>query len=494
MQFATQVGFYGKLPSHGDFLRRRASDAFIGTWDPWLQQCIAASRAVLVERWLDVYLTSPAWRFACAPGVCGPVGVAGVMAPSVDRVGRYFPLTVVAELRAGTSAIAASAADAFFDSAERLIIETLEAEEVDFDRFDERVAALGGYFDVAGGASRVVLDSSAANMLGDRAPDAFQMPLDSPARPAWALGQLAGHRLATLYDPLALWWTEGSSIVGATCLISKGLPHADRFVSLLDGLWTARNWSSVPVHVEPSSRPTEESAGVVAPCRFRSAAASDPGRVRDKNQDAFLERPEVGVWAVADGLGGHADGELASRMVCDALADWTPDSSFDRTIEHASRRIDEVNEHLFRIAERSLHAERIATTVVALLTRGAECAVIWAGDSRAYRWRAGALERLTRDHSLAEAADPPRNAPPNVITRALGAEPSVVLDVFRYDVRPGDRFLLCSDGLTHTVPDAQIEASMAGPDIRNTIQDLVRAALDGGGPDNITVLVVEACE
>ena len=81
---AIDVGFYGKLPSHGDFLRRRVSDHFVGVWDGWLQECLAASRAELGDRWLDVYLTSPAWRFACAEGVCGAGPVFGVMVPSVD--------------------------------------------------------------------------------------------------------------------------------------------------------------------------------------------------------------------------------------------------------------------------------------------------------------------------------------------------------------------------------------------------------------------------
>ena len=81
---AIEVGFYGKLPSHGDFLRRRVSDAFVGVWDGWLQECLAASRADARRRWLDVYLTSPAWRFACAAGACGAAPVVGVMVPSVD--------------------------------------------------------------------------------------------------------------------------------------------------------------------------------------------------------------------------------------------------------------------------------------------------------------------------------------------------------------------------------------------------------------------------
>ena len=90
-----EVGFFGKLPSHGDFLRRRTSDAFVGVWDSWLQACITTSRQALGERWLDVYLTSPAWRFVCAPGACGPAPILGTMVPSVYRVGRSFPFPLV---------------------------------------------------------------------------------------------------------------------------------------------------------------------------------------------------------------------------------------------------------------------------------------------------------------------------------------------------------------------------------------------------------------
>src|SRR5690349_9150235 len=132
-----QVGFYGKLPSHGDFLRRRVSDAFVDAWDAWLRECIAASRTTLGPRWLDVYLTSPAWRFACAAGACGSAPVIGVVAPSVDQVGRYFPLTLVADLPADVNLItAASSSERFLDAAERLVIETLATERVDFERFD----------------------------------------------------------------------------------------------------------------------------------------------------------------------------------------------------------------------------------------------------------------------------------------------------------------------------------------------------------------------
>ncbi len=487
-----EVGFYGKLPSHGDFLCRRAPESFVGPWDGWLQQCIAATRSALGDRWLDVYLTSPSWRFGCAAGACGPAPAVGVMAPSVDRVGRYFPLTVVAHLPPGFPMIEALESQPFFDCAERLIIETLEADEVDFDRFDERVAALAEHFDPDLDVARLVLDAAAAATLG-AGPDALHIPVDSPARPGRAFEQVAAHRLVTLYEPLVLWWTEGSTLVETSCFMSRGLPSPERFVALLDGSWTDRNWRVVPLRLVSAAQaepePHEQRAAVGG---YESAAESDVGRVRSKNQDSFLERPEAGIWVVADGLGGHTDGEVASRMVCDALADMLPDSTFEATIEHARRRMSEVNEQLLRLSDRSHHAGPVATTVVALLTRGDQCAVVWAGDSRAYRLRAGKLERLTRDHSLVESEEPPALAPSNVVTRALGAEANVVLDVARSVAQPGDRFLLCSDGLTRTVPDGELEQVVGGQDIRAAVKELIRAALAAGGPDNVTALVVEA--
>jgi len=489
-----EVGFYGKLPSHGDFLRRRVSDAFVGVWDGWLQECIAASRAILGERWLDVYLTSPAWRFACAAGTFGAAPIAGVMVPSVDRVGRYFHLTFVTELPPGASVVsAATTLGPFFDGAEQLAVETLAAERIEFDSFDEGVTRLAHHLEVLAKRPRLIVDAAASAILNDQGPASWHMSIGAPAQLAGIFEQLVAQRLSALYEPLSLWWTDGSAVVEPSVLVAKGLPHPDSFAALLDGAWTQHHWQSVPAYIDgPAVEPDTLLTDDPTPPRFRSAGSTDVGLVRAINQDAFLERPDVGLWVVADGLGGHKDGEVASRMVCDALADFIPDATFEQMLEGAADRVREVNGHLVRMAAREHQAVHSGSTVVALLTRATRCAVLWAGDSRAYRLRDGSLQQLTRDHSLAESGELPAGETSTAITRAVGGEPALALDMYRDRVRAGDRFLLCSDGLTRTVADGRIQELMAHENIRRAVDDLIAAATAAGAPDNVTVVVVEA--
>jgi type VI secretion system protein ImpM len=481
------VGLFGKLPSHGDFLRRRVSDAFVAVWDPWLQHCLADSRAALGDRWLDVFLTSPVWRFACAEGVAGPEAVVGVVAPSVDRVGRCFPLTIVAPSPGLTPALAAVEASQFYERATQLVVDTFETELVDFERFDADVVSLGVDLARVRLPGDLALAASVAAALDNGAGTAWHVPLGGPDELSRVLVQLAAHRMAARYAPLTLWWTEGSAAVEPGCLVAAGLPRPAGYAAMLDGSWARHGWDQL-AQAATREAPEVLSSDTVA-LGFRSAARSDIGRVRRVNQDAFVDRAEIGLWGVADGMGGHADGEVASRMVCEALSDGVAAPTLDAMVDDVRHRLIAVNRELQRRTDESLLADVCGSTVVVLLARGGRAAVVWAGDSRVYRCRDGQLEQLTTDHS---APGPPGRAEVSGVTRAVGAAPDLELEVRRQDVRAGDRFVLCSDGLSRVVPLPSMAQIVALGEVAAVADALIASALAAGAPDNVTVTVVDA--
>ncbi|HSW20270.1 MAG TPA: protein phosphatase 2C domain-containing protein [Ramlibacter sp.] len=237
-----------------------------------------------------------------------------------------------------------------------------------------------------------------------------------------------------------------------------------------------------------------------APFRWTSAALSHAGRVREVNEDACLEQPGRGLWAVADGMGGHSLGEFASRLAIRSLADLPPPQSLKQYVAVAQERLQGANHRLREEAARR-DVQLIGTTIAALLVSQRECACLWAGDSRIYLYRNGRLRQLTRDHSEIEAvrsrragkADDTRRLPPsNVITRALGAQDTIAIDCETWEVFDGDVFLLCSDGLSNEVAEAAIEHALLPGNCRQASQELVDLALEHGGRDNITAVVVRA--
>jgi protein phosphatase len=232
-----------------------------------------------------------------------------------------------------------------------------------------------------------------------------------------------------------------------------------------------------------------------------SAAATDPGRRRRHNEDSYVCEPPL--FAVADGIGGAQAGEVASGLAAAALRDNSGDGDGDGD---ARGRIDAlVQEANRRVYERQATDDAVSgmgTTMTAALVEGDHVWIGHVGDSRAYRIRDGSLEQLTEDHSLVaelvrtgklspeEAEDHPQRS---IVTRALGTDPDVDVDTFQVDAKPGDLFLLCSDGLTTMVDGATIldEIEDNRDDLHAAAKALVRAANRGGGEDNITVVFFE---
>lgn len=233
---------------------------------------------------------------------------------------------------------------------------------------------------------------------------------------------------------------------------------------------------------------------------WRSAARTDTGKVRARNEDAFLDLPEQGLWVVADGMGGHHNGALASRLIVEQLA-ALPEGSMAERLVALRRCLHDLNRRLGQ--ELTVTADRpdpvIGSTVVALLMEADRAACVWAGDSRCYLWRRGRLYQLSRDHSLLqqlidekslspqEAARPPAA---NALTRAIGASEQLTLDILEFDVYPGDTLLLCSDGLYQSLSPDSLGAALNSPSTGLALQRLFEEAMDGPCRDNLSAVVI----
>jgi len=231
--------------------------------------------------------------------------------------------------------------------------------------------------------------------------------------------------------------------------------------------------------------------------RLLSHAATHAGAVRPRNEDALLDRPEIGLWVVADGAGGHGAGDVASAAVVDAMQAMPAGLSAAELLAQVRLRLAAVHRDLQEEAARRGPGRILASTVVVMLARGEHFAMLWAGDSRAYLLRGGAFTRVTRDHSLVqelvdqgvlreeEAESHPQA---NVITRAIGAQGELELDKVSGRIAEGDRFLLCTDGLFKTMGETEIAAMLgAGAGA----EAIVTEAVARGARDNVSAIGVD---
>ena len=232
---------------------------------------------------------------------------------------------------------------------------------------------------------------------------------------------------------------------------------------------------------------------------FECVSRTHVGLRRKINEDSLMARTERGLWAVADGMGGHEAGEVASAMVAGALAELPVRDTLDDLVDDAVRVLVKVNQNLIDLARSDLRPRTIGSTVVGLAIAASEYRCFWAGDSRAYRVRGDSITQLSRDHSLVqdlvdagmlgieEAASHP-NA--NVITRAVGVIEDLKIDISAGSARPGDLFLLASDGLTRLVDDDELAAELTVKSATQAADSLIATVLARGAPDNVSLIIV----
>lgn len=236
------------------------------------------------------------------------------------------------------------------------------------------------------------------------------------------------------------------------------------------------------------------------PLSWSSYGISEVGKVRKHNEDSMLERPEVGLWAVADGMGGHAKGDVASQMVIDSLRKVHEGLHLSRFVDDIEDRILTVNKKLLQKASESAKRVTIGSTVVILLTYDKYCVYMWAGDSRIYRLRESELRQISTDHSQVELyveqglisrEDALLHPHGNMITRAVGAMDNLFLDMDIQEIAAGDRYLLCSDGLTKHLTDPEIEEFLEQGTAEECCKLLIETTLSRGAGDNVTAIIVD---
>ncbi|WP_333874581.1 PP2C family protein-serine/threonine phosphatase [Methylobacter sp.] len=224
------------------------------------------------------------------------------------------------------------------------------------------------------------------------------------------------------------------------------------------------------------------------------------GKKRKINQDAFLNLPNKQLWVVADGMGGHKAGEVASASIINSLEALIPEQTIGSTVKKIYSALLKVNQKLLNLAAEGGDNEIIGSTVVILLVCHQYCVYLWSGDSRIYIFRKGVLKQISRDHNnksrlLAEGSSIKEvKAYPfsQILTHAIGGEENLYLDAQIQEIRDGDIFLLCSDGLNKEVCDTEIESILKKASIEESLIQLIELALEREAQDNISIILTQA--
>ncbi len=395
------VGYYGKVASQGDFVTRGLTPAVETTIDAWLRASIRESQHSMGAGWLDAFLVAPVWRMALGPGIAGLETVAGVMMPSVDRVGRYFPL-VVAAILPGISPplLRLAKSTAFYDALENLALSTLH-----------------------NGFSLATFEKDMSRL---RVAAAQVAPNEAKAE-----------------DGLSLWWT-GPGVKNA--FQSEGLPSPEQFAELF---LPAQSATPAPdTEVATPAHANDENWGLLeVDCR----GAALKGTRSTGLAAATAISPDHQAMTIITGIGANLGMPAAIAGAVPTLAAIANPYSMNDLVAEAKGKLGTVSAMLR--ARGIPSGQTFAASAVTLLIQAQRYAVLWAGNARAYLLRDGVMVQLTRDHTDARLS--------SILTRALGDAANLSLDTSIGQARPGDRFLLASNSLGACLSEAEIAETLA---------------------------------
>ncbi len=494
-------GFFGKLPCNGDFIQYNVSQEWLEVWDQWLQSCIFESRGALQGEWLNAYLAGPIWRFVISEGACGSGAYAGIIVPSVDRVGRYFPLTLVRQLDAGWNPLDVAVSWApWFEALEQTACSALDTPDLRLDDFTAQVA---GIPDPLGYAVPAHIDAELFGNPGfPSAGSQWHISLQSADHLQLDVAQLAYREIYRHLRPVSLWWTSGAERVQPSWLLARGLPAPGSFAAMLDGSWRGSSWSPAnpgalhsmpPRSLAPVAAPPLDLVppAKMAPLDARARLPTNSPSDVEGNLAAFVVRPEIGLWAVVAPNGDTAVN--ATRTVADALQDVGPAATLTLLAESVRQQLLRVSQRLADESARNPLNPVGLANVLALVRTESECAYISAGDAQVLRVRDGITQPMLGEQSAAQAngsdlislvASAPRGSADPCGSSDLDQLPVV------YDrAAAGDVWLL---GGSRDASRAATAVFSSGDDAEISMQRLVRefAAASGGRPPPLMMVEI----
>jgi protein phosphatase len=237
---------------------------------------------------------------------------------------------------------------------------------------------------------------------------------------------------------------------------------------------------------------------------WETCALTDEGKRRSHNEDSILALPDDGIFVVADGMGGHAAGDVASRMVCDAIEAMDTKGTLPQIVDRFDDTVIKANKSIRAHSDEHFEGKTMGCTIISMLASGNVGVCLWAGDSRLYQVRDGEMKQISRDHDpLEELVESGQLTPEqadehpdsSVITRAVGGQPDLHLDIIAFDIQPDDVYMLCSDGLYREVLRDEIHQILGNEQPTDeTAKRLLNLALERGARDNVSVIVVRCRE
>lgn len=428
---ALTAGYYGKVPTQGDFVTRGFSRGQTNMLDEWLRLCVRESQRMMGRGWLDAFLVAPVWRMAITPGIVGPDGFIGVMMPSVDRAGRYFPLLIGCNLIGQTcNADQMRGLTPWYNAAEELALSTL-SQSFTLAEFDEQIKTL--------------LLPTSLIPEGETAPQ----------------------------PKASQWWTAQQN---RSVISFPSLPAPETFAESF--------LAPPPTESPPSNTKPTLPAPIVMPTRTPHTASVGSVVLKSPYQAEVTDVVQINedkqALSLLNAIGRHANARAAVRQAAETIAAIENPFSMSDLIASAKGRLGMANTLLYA---RSLAGrDPVAIASVTLLLQAQFFSVLWVGNARAYLFRNGTLSLLTRDHADLRL--------PSMVTRAIGAAGQLRLDQVSNDVMTNDRFLLCSGSVTSVLSDADLSEIIAsGSDPNHVARAIAQDAMIAGAQKDVSAII-----